>query len=359
MICSICGSDKITRSHRRGMEKLFKYVYPRAPYRCKECWSRFWIFENPFKTNSSKVIAGFAACLLIFLISWPFLPFNKKEPVKVEKKKESGSLFLGRHSDTPKSGSTEPESTELEPTENDSQEEEDAIASYDDPESVSELDPLIQQGDTVVSVPETSLQETKPEIITTPPVSETQPDTAVSSLSTGQLEKKKNAELETKSQFVEVEPLTTKKAEPVSTKPSTKLSNESSVKQIPVPDKKTEQKPKPDIKPDIKQALQFKGIKISESQGSVDILLKIDKMKEKHKYFFITNPAPPRIVIDLPGKWSHKGDTVFKTKSNIINQVRVGKHPDFFRIVLDMKTKKRLFPSFKDSPEGLLISVKK
>ena len=104
---------------------------------------------------------------------------------------------------------------------------------------------------------------------------------------------------------------------------------------------------------------QFRGVKITESQDAVNILLQTDKIIEKHKHFFITDQTPPKIVIDLPGKWKHKGNTRFQTKSDIISRVRVGNHPDFFRIVLDMKTKNRLFPSFKESPEGLLISVKK
>lgn len=305
MICRICGSDKITRSHRRGMEKIFKYVYPRTPYRCKECWSRFWIFENPFKTTLSKATAGFAACILILLISWPFLAFNKKEPVQVEKKESSGSLFLTRGSNTQKPGTTQ----------NDTQEQEDSIASYEDtdPEQITEqtidqtTEQLTNHEDKTESVPEISVQETEttPETGTIPAEDEIQPDISVSS-DTNQLENKTNREIETKSQ-----PL-----------------------------------------------LQFRGLEISEADDSVNILLKTDKPKEKHKYFFISNPAPPRIVIDLPGKWKHLGNSVFKTKSHLISRVRVGKHSDFFRIVLDMKTDKRLFPSFKESPQGLIISIK-
>lgn len=322
MICRICGSDKITNSHRRGMEKLFKYFYPRAPYRCKECWSRFWVFENPFKTTLSKLIAGLAVCMLIFLLSWPFLPFNKTEPVQVKKKDTSGSLFVTKRPQKPKPV-TEPEKPK---------QPQDIAPQPEMPVIPEDIEPSIPDSSSldIQPSPKTDTAEPKPK----DDIAGTTRETAMEKDAAGDPEIKSKPE-ETTTLYV--------------TKPEISPTKPPAVKHKTVPEK--------DRKPEFEN--RFKGVKISESKGMVSILLKTDKIITKHKHFFITNPKPPRIVVDLPGKWKHRGDTTFNAKGDIISRVRVGQHPDFFRIVLDMKTKKQIFPSYKESPEGLIISVKK
>lgn len=67
MKCSVCGSNRIVPSHRRGLERLVRYVLPLAPYRCTECWSRLWRFERPIRIALSKTAALLAMLSLIAL----------------------------------------------------------------------------------------------------------------------------------------------------------------------------------------------------------------------------------------------------------------------------------------------------
>ncbi len=62
MKCPNCGSDKVTYSHTRGVEKITRHLWPKAPYRCKECWTRFWKFKSPM-----KIIAGSGVAVITLL----------------------------------------------------------------------------------------------------------------------------------------------------------------------------------------------------------------------------------------------------------------------------------------------------
>lgn len=73
MECPKCGHDDVTPSHRRGMEKLLKYIVPRKPYRCKNCWCRFNKTYNPFRTLKAKIIAAAAFLALIIAITLPYI----------------------------------------------------------------------------------------------------------------------------------------------------------------------------------------------------------------------------------------------------------------------------------------------
>jgi len=91
MDCPRCGSSDVTPSHRRGGEKITQYIIPRNPYRCKECWSRFWKFENPLKSLKAKVAAvmilvGLAIIfLLIPVLNQAPEPVPKTVPVSIPK----------------------------------------------------------------------------------------------------------------------------------------------------------------------------------------------------------------------------------------------------------------------------------
>ena len=71
MECPRCGSHSVAVSHRRGIEKYIRSVLPFRPYRCKECWSRFWKYQSPFKTLLGKLIAGAAILLILAIVVVP------------------------------------------------------------------------------------------------------------------------------------------------------------------------------------------------------------------------------------------------------------------------------------------------
>ncbi|MDM8517726.1 AMIN domain-containing protein [Desulfobacterales bacterium HSG16] len=68
---------------------------------------------------------------------------------------------------------------------------------------------------------------------------------------------------------------------------------------------------------------------------------------------------PSRMVVDLVGKWKNKGKTVYKFNHNVIEKIRVGKHKEKMRIVMDLSGKRTLSPVIMEKSNGLsLVSSK-
>jgi hypothetical protein len=72
---------------------------------------------------------------------------------------------------------------------------------------------------------------------------------------------------------------------------------------------------------------------------------------------------PPRLIIDLAGRWNYTGALSLPGKSPLVRQVRVGKHPDRLRLVLDLApeavARLREAPMVDRSPNGVVIRLPK
>ncbi|MFZ5813639.1 MAG: AMIN domain-containing protein [Thermodesulfobacteriota bacterium] len=72
---------------------------------------------------------------------------------------------------------------------------------------------------------------------------------------------------------------------------------------------------------------------------------------------------PPRLVIDLAGRWTYTGPLSLSGKSPLITLVRVGKHPDRLRLVLDLApeatARLREAPIVDRTPNGVSIRLPK
>lgn len=70
---------------------------------------------------------------------------------------------------------------------------------------------------------------------------------------------------------------------------------------------------------------------------------------------------PPRMVLDLAGSWTYSGPLTRATGEDFIRQIRVGKHPDMFRVVLDMApdalSRLRGTPTVERVPEGVALKI--
>lgn len=73
---------------------------------------------------------------------------------------------------------------------------------------------------------------------------------------------------------------------------------------------------------------------------------------------FALNP-PPKLVLDIPGKWKYPGDTVLPVESDTVSSIRVGEHPDMLRVVIDLKGKKTMVPEIEETQDGLVLIIKK
>ena len=68
--------------------------------------------------------------------------------------------------------------------------------------------------------------------------------------------------------------------------------------------------------------------------------------------------SPPRWVVDLPGRWRYKGPTGMDVNVAGAKRVRLGVHPDKFRIVIDYEKQKPEEPVVRTVPPWLLIEIR-
>lgn len=89
MNCPKCGSEDVTRSHQRGMDKIMQVFICKVPYRCKECWSRFKDWEKPWKNNKPMflLVLGVMFMVIIFtgsLFITPSPTLETRKPLRAK-----------------------------------------------------------------------------------------------------------------------------------------------------------------------------------------------------------------------------------------------------------------------------------
>jgi len=285
MECPKCGSPNVTDSHRRGIEKLL-FFYPKSPYRCKECWTRFW------KAKSSLKITKIIVALLVVsataaMAYFAFTMFWDSDPSP-----ESGDDKGAPHAITPTS--------------------------------------------TVQFVTTTLARN----------VTEENPDQA------GQ-RNEENAKAPPRRQTG-----ITGKTEKISSggKRGDTAKSPGTVKK---PIKKLPAVPKTVKRPGKFSAKQSSRIRISPkiSKGMFVLYIKTGKPVWEYTHFEM-NP-PPKVVIDITGKWNYPGAPTLNVRSDMVRRVRIGEHADKLRLVLDLKGKKTIIPIIEATSGGLAITIKK
>jgi hypothetical protein len=75
---------------------------------------------------------------------------------------------------------------------------------------------------------------------------------------------------------------------------------------------------------------------------------------ERHRHFFMGDP--PRLVIDLPGRWRNPRFQARRVESRMVERIRIGRHPDKLRLVLDLRSEiPRPAAVIRESSRGLAI----
>jgi len=72
----------------------------------------------------------------------------------------------------------------------------------------------------------------------------------------------------------------------------------------------------------------------------------------------MTLDAPARLVVDIPGRWTHKGDNVIRSEGAVKHLI-MGLHPDRFRMVVHFRTPpaKTLRPDVQRAGDQLRVLV--
>lgn len=101
----------------------------------------------------------------------------------------------------------------------------------------------------------------------------------------------------------------------------------------------------------------LKDVKQLGAKGELMIVLVSDGPIQDYKTFFLDKP--PRQVIDFAGKWQIPEQTEIDVHSDIAQRIRLGKHADKLRLVVDLTTGSLLSPVIEQSPKGLTIFLRK
>ncbi len=102
---------------------------------------------------------------------------------------------------------------------------------------------------------------------------------------------------------------------------------------------------------------KLQGIKQNVYGKDFSMAILADGPINKYRYFFLY--SPPRLVIDLLGKWEKPKRFEIDIESDTVKKVRIWKYSDKLRLVNDLHHKELLTPVFKKSSKGLLITLKK
>lgn len=77
-------------------------------------------------------------------------------------------------------------------------------------------------------------------------------------------------------------------------------------------------------------------LSVSDLPEGCRLTLSLNRETAGYSTFTIPDESPPKLVLDLEGKWQNPGKTVRRVQSDSVLRVRVGEHPDYLRVVMDL-----------------------
>ncbi len=99
----------------------------------------------------------------------------------------------------------------------------------------------------------------------------------------------------------------------------------------------------------------LRDIQMRMEKGKLNVALMADRRVNIFNAFQLRNPD--RLVVDLPGKWSYKGESRRVMNSESVENIRIGKHPDKLRVVFDLKAGKPASAAVNPVSYGLLVNL--
>lgn len=90
--------------------------------------------------------------------------------------------------------------------------------------------------------------------------------------------------------------------------------------------------------------------------GGLRVKVLSDGPIDRHRTFYMNNP--PRLVIDLPGRWRRPGFHARRLDSPLAKRIRMGYHPRKMRLVLDLQENEPTPEAvIRQTPQGLVIQL--
>jgi hypothetical protein len=109
--------------------------------------------------------------------------------------------------------------------------------------------------------------------------------------------------------------------------------------------------PKPVFSDTDHQELILQDIRLSENMKGKLLEVWANRTISKQKYFVLS--TPPRLVIDLPGKWKKPSFQLKTVSSDLVSKIRIWRHERKLRIVCDLILDKVIKPVVTPSPNGV------
>ncbi len=317
MRCPKCGSSNVTPSHKRGIERALQYVYPKIPYRCKECWNRYWKFHNPFAHRKSIIgILGIGVLAILFLML-PFLPHQGN----------------GVSSTGPDPASAPVAAKVPEP----------AMLASPDP-AVAPEGPDRPDGGDIGMAEEPAADAAAPPSPDTERPASTEiagEEAAPAGGATGIAES-----------AVEPVALATKPAE-TADEPVPAAAPVVSPEGIAAPEAD------PDPAEAAGEATGFRRVTaIRQIEGADAFRIALESSRPIDDYAAFSMESPPRWVVNIAGKWEISGKRIFSMKDDLVRRVRIGEHPQFLSVVLDLKRRIPAPPEIRRTEQGLTLTLR-
>lgn len=333
MECPVCGSANVAPSHRRGAEKLVRYAIPRAPYRCKDCWSRFWRFENPWKTPAAMVGALAAVLLLTGAIALSLRSRETPPPdssrTTAESRGESFVLPPPAHRTPRRDADPAPErprtpadtpsdSLSTDAASTDATDRPDPPPRPSDPSSPPEP----ASGPVSDPIADPTADPAPADPATMPEVAESRPDVAPRD-ATG--------------------PAT----------PATAPKPESPTR---VADPQPAPSPETAALPPVPRGPRtLREIVPRTADGAFEMSVDAGGPVAAPEIFHLA--GPPKLVIDLAGEWRREVKSPVEVSGELVRRIRIGGHPDFVRLVLDLATEEPVDHEVVAHAEGFRLRV--
>lgn len=117
------------------------------------------------------------------------------------------------------------------------------------------------------------------------------------------------------------------------------------------PEKTASRVPEPDASP-----RPLASVKASDGPDGLRVEVLSNGPIQRHRTFYME--APPRLVIDLPGRWVRPGFHARRLDSPVAERIRVGHHPDKLRLVLDLQPGGPPPEAvIQETPKGLVVEI--
>ena len=101
-VCPKCGSDRVWRSRRKGIEKLFLNTMIGLPYRCRSCRHRFYVFSNPLQSFTAKLTASAVVLVILITVFLSTEVFFTRHPVRVLSEHSEGEARTQKGAQVPR-----------------------------------------------------------------------------------------------------------------------------------------------------------------------------------------------------------------------------------------------------------------